>query len=116
MSTLFTSFSPQAAKASTSNNFQVSNPDIKHVTEKVYLKFTDDGKTLKASKSEVEKIKQKVKESYKQHENDSIYNTKKIDPATLKSNQKEKTNSIEPLATEVSYAEVTNDYSIQQYE
>lgn len=106
--TFFTSFSPQIAEAST-NKYQVSNPEIKHLTEKVYLKFTNDGKTSKVSKSEIEKIKEKVKTSHKEYDSNSLYNTKKVDPSSLNSKQNESSNLVEPLNTTVSYAEITND-------
>lgn len=100
--TFFSLSGLNSAEAST-KNFQVHDPEIKTLTEKVYLKIDEKGKTVKASKSEVESIKKLAKENYNNSKQKSLNNTKKVDPEALISNEEK---SITPESTTVNYAEV----------
>ncbi|MFC7782904.1 hypothetical protein ACFQWC_00240 [Rossellomorea sp. GCM10028870] len=107
----FSFLSSASANAGT-NDYQVSNPDVKTLTEKTYLTFDEDGTSRKINKSEAKEIEKLAKEQHQQKERKSLYNTKKMDLAALDPNKPSKSSDTEmekAVASEVNYVEVTNN-------
>ena len=106
------SFLGSASAKSGTDGYQVSNPDVKVLTEKTYLTYDENGKATKISKSEAKEIEKLAKELHQKKERKSLYNSKKVDLASLDPNKSKNPPNSEmekSLAADVNYVEVTNN-------